>query len=107
MDFQKIMNSGGIYSIQEHLMAMRAGYKNNRLTDSLKENVSELKWGRNGAAQNLIYELLTEISDSDTIENTEKIDELLSITNADKVVNKTPHTFGEYFEKEEDEDIFS
>jgi hypothetical protein len=109
MDYQKIMDTTGIYSIQEHLMAMKSGFKCSRLSNSLKENVLELKWNRNADAQKLVYQLLETIEESDTIENKEKIDKLLQIINADKVIKNTPHTFHELWEKEEEEeeeDIF-
>jgi hypothetical protein len=102
MDYQKIMDTSGTYPIQEHLMAMKAGFKCSRLTTSLKENILELKWNRNAAAQRLDYRLLEEIEDTDTIENTEKIDHLLRIVNADKIIEGTAHTFDEHFSREND-----
>jgi hypothetical protein len=107
MDYQKIMDTTGIYTIQEHLMAMKSGFKCSRLTNSLKENVLELKWNRNADAQRLVYKLLEEIEDADTIDNKEKIDNLLQIVNADKVIKGTAHTFSEYFSREDDEGILS
>lgn len=102
MDYQKVMDMTGIYPIQEHLMAMKAGFKCSRLTHSLKENVMELKWNRNASAQILVNRLLEEIDDNDTIYNKEKIEHLIQIVNTDKVINGTSHTFREYFESDED-----
>ena len=99
------MDTTGTYTIQEHLMAMKAGFKCSRLSNSLKENIFELKWNRNADAQRLVYKLLEEVSDTDTIDNTEKIDELLGIVNADKIIKDTPHTFGEYWEQSGEEGV--
>lgn len=95
MNYQKILDSTGIYPIQEHLLAMKAGYKCSRLSESLYDNILELKWNRNGEAQNLIYKMLETITDKQTILDTDKIDELIQMVTADKIINDTPHTFGE------------
>lgn len=81
MDYQKVLDTTGTYPLQEHLLAMREGFKCSRLTDSLKENVLEMKWNRPSAAQRLVYQLLEQVDDADTIHSTEKIDELLKIVN--------------------------
>jgi hypothetical protein len=105
MDYQKVMDTTGTYTIQEHLMAMKSGFKCSRLTNSLKENVLELKWNRNADAQRLVYRLLEEIEDTDTIDNRKKIDDLLQMVNADKVIKGTAHTFGEHFSREDESDF--
>lgn len=97
MDYQKILDTTGIYTIQEHLMAIKAGFKCSRLTDSLKDNILELKWNRNSAAQKVVYKLLERVEDHETINDTDKLHELLSMVTADKIINNTPHTFEEYF----------
>lgn len=106
MDYQKVMDTTGTYTIQEHLMAMKSGFKCSRLSNSLKENVLELKWNRNADAQRLVYRLLEEIDENDTINNKEKIDDLLQMVNADKVIKGTAHTFEEYFSKEDEDEAF-
>ena len=103
MYYQRVMNTTGIYTIQEHLMAMKSGYKSSRLTNSLRENILELKWNRNADAQRLVYRLLEEVEEAETINNKDKLDELLQVVNADKVIQGTAHTFGEYFTNKEDE----
>jgi len=105
MNYQELMDTSGTFTIQDHLMAMRAGFKSSRLSDSLKENVFELKWNRNADAQALVYKLLDEISDEDKVGDVEKIDELLQIVNADRVINGTSHTFQEHFDEEDDPDF--
>jgi hypothetical protein len=105
MDYQKVMNTTGTYTIQEHLMAMKAGFKCSRLSNSLRENILELKWNRNSDAQRLVYRLLDEVEETDTINNRDKIDELLQMVNADKVIEGTAHTFGEYFTDKDDRDF--
>jgi hypothetical protein len=95
INYQEIMDKTGIYEIQEHLYAMKAGYKCSRLSNSLRDNVAELKWNRNAVAQILINELLEVIDDNDTIASTDKIDNLLHMVLADKVINGTPNTFQE------------
>lgn len=105
MNYQRVMDTNGIYTIQEHLMAMKSGFKCSRLTKSLKENVLELKWNRNGDAQKLVYQLLEEIDDTETIDNKDKIDYLLQIVNADKVIKGTAHTFEEHFSREDEDDV--
>jgi len=89
------MDTSGTYSIQEHLMAMKAGYKTSRLSKSLKENIEELKFNRNSSAQKLVNQLLQYVTKDDTIDNKDKIEHLIDLVNADKVVNNTPHTFDE------------
>lgn len=106
LDYQKVMDTTGTYTIQEHLMAMKSGFKCSRLSNSLKENVLELKWNRNADAQRLVYRLLEEIEESDTIDNKDKIDDLLQIVNADKVIKGTAHTFGEYLSKDNEDESF-
>jgi len=106
MDYQNVMNTTGTYAIQEHLMAMKAGYKCSRLTNSLKENVLELKWNRNSDAQRLVYRMLEIISDDETIDNKEKIDDLLQMVNADKSINDTAHTFEQHFSNEDEDEAF-
>jgi len=93
MDFQKVMDTTGTYTIQEHLIAMKAGYKSSRLGYSLKDNVSELKWNRNSDAQKLVYSLLEEVEDHHTIKDLDKIDELIQMADTDKIINDTSHTF--------------
>jgi len=105
MDYQKVLDTTGTYTIQEHLMAMKAGFKCSRLTDSLKENILEVKWNRNSAAQRVVYKLLEYVEDHETIHDTKKIDELLSMVTADKIINDTPHTFDEYFDKNESDGV--
>ena len=105
MDYQKVMNTTGTYTIQEHLMAMKAGFKCSRLSNSLRENILELKWNRNSDAQRLVYRLLDEVEENETINDKEKIDELLQIVNADKVIKGTAHTFDEYFTDKDDRDF--
>ena len=99
------MDTTGTYTIQEHLMAMKSGFKCSRLTNSLKENVLELKWNRNADAQRLVYRLLEEIEEADTIDNKGRIDDLLQIVNADKVIKGTADTFGEHFNRENEDDF--
>lgn len=102
MDYQKVVETTGIYSLQDHLMALKQGFQCSRLSESLKEHVLEMKWNRNADAQKLVYRLLDEVEDTDTIHDTEKIDVLLDIVNADKSINDTPHTFDEHFSQEEE-----
>lgn len=105
MYYQKVMDSSGVYSIQEHLMAMKSGFKCSRLSNSLEENILELKWNRNNDAKQLIDRLIEELDERDTINNKEKIDHLIQIVNADKVIDGTSHTFEEYFSNENDLDF--
>jgi len=104
-DYKHVMTTCGIYSIQDHLMSMKAGYKYDRLSDKLKDQVHELKFNRNADAQRLVYKLLYMIDESDTIHNKEKIDELLEVVNADSVINGTAHTFSEHFERDEEDEV--
>lgn len=83
-------------------MAMKAGFKCSRLSNSLKENILELKWNRNADAQRLVKKLLEEVDDCSTIDDVEKIDQLMDIVNADKIIKDTPHTFNELWEGESD-----
>jgi hypothetical protein len=105
MYYQKVMDSSGVYSIQEHLMAMKSGFKCSRLSNSLKENILELKWNRNNDAKQLIDRLMEELDESDTITNKEKIEYLIEIVNADKVIDGTAHTFEEHLSNENDLDF--
>ena len=105
MYYQKVMDSSGVYSIQEHLMAMKSGFKCSRLSNSLKENILELKWNRNNDAKQLIDSLIDELDESDTIKNKEKIDHLIQIVNSDKVIEGTSHTFEEHLSNENDLDF--
>lgn len=76
-DWQKIMDSTGVYPIDTHLFAMLNGYKCSRLSNSLKENILELKWNRPSDAQKLVYKLVKLVDDKDTISNKDKINALL------------------------------
>ncbi len=105
MYYQKVMDSSGVYSIQEHLIAMKSGFKCSRLSNSLKENILELKWNRNNDAKQLIDRLIEELDESDTITNKEKIEYLIEIVNADKVIDGTAHTFEEHLSNENDLDF--
>ena len=105
MDYQKIMDTSGTYSIQEHLMAMRSGFKCSRLTDSLKENIEELKWGRNLDAKKVIDNLLTNVNPLNKIGDVDTINDLIDLTNSDQIINGTPHTFAEYFSSLDDNDF--
>lgn len=103
MDYQEIVNTTGLYSIEEHLLAFKAGFKCSRLSDSLKDNVLELKWNRNSDAQRLVYRLLKLIDDNDTINDVDKIEELLIEVRADRIINQTPQTFQEYWDGEKND----
>ena len=106
MYYQKVMDSSGVYSIQEHLIAMKSGFRCSRLSISLKENILELKWNRNNDAKQLIDRLVEELDESDTITNKEKIEHLIQIVNADKVIDGTAHTFEEHFSNKNDLDFY-
>jgi hypothetical protein len=102
-DYQEIMDKTGVYEIKDHLYAMKAGYKCSRLSNSLRENVAELKWNRNAEAQMLVGELLEAIDENETIASTDKIDHLLHMVLADKIINRTPNTFKELWSSENED----
>lgn len=99
MNYEQIVNTSGTFSIQEHLMALKAGFKPDRLSDNLIENLCELKFNRNTDAQTLVDKLIEMTPISATIDDKKLIDELLQTVIADKVINDTPHTFNEFFEQ--------
>lgn len=105
MNYQEIMNTSGTYSIQTHLMAMKAGFHCSRLSTNLHDNLKELKFNRNSQAQDLIDKLIAESSSTDVVGNEKLIDELLLTVNSDRVINGTAHTFEEYFEEDDDEQL--
>lgn len=108
MNYEEIQSTSGTYSLQEHLMALKAGFKSPLVkTDDLRRNVLELKWGRSADAQKLVLELVEYIPKDATIWDTAVIDDLIQQVNADQLINKTPHTFQELWEQEDDDDIWA
>lgn len=99
MNFEKIVNTSGVYTIQEHLISFKSGFKPDRLSDNLIENLSELKFNRNADAQTLLDKLINMTPKKSKISDIDLIDELLQIVTSDKIINNTPQTFQEYFEK--------
>lgn len=94
MDYKSISSTSGIHSLEDHLLAIRAGYKSDGCGDSIYENVNVLRYGRNRDAQLLVDRLLSEVG-NESINDTDMIDHLLSIARADKIINNTPNTFSE------------
>ncbi len=79
MNYQKIMDSEGVYSIEEHLLSMKAGFKKTGLTDSLVENLKELKKERKEVEQIFIDLLIRNTDVKKTLLDKETIDFLFHI----------------------------
>lgn len=95
--YQEVMDSSGRYPIEEHLLAMKAGYKASHLSYNLRDNVGNLKFNRNAAAQALVLTLVDMIPAGTRIDEDceEIIEELIDAVKADKIINNTSHTFEE------------
>lgn len=105
MDYQKILDTTGTYTLDEHLMALRAGYKCSRLSDDLLENLNELTYNRSAEAQRLITQLIEQCPKGAKVGDEDVIDDLLHIVRTDRVLNNTPHTWENLGDEFDDDDM--